>query len=79
MQKLIEEAFKAKSYFMKVSFDSDLQNIKIKLDEIEIQWIWRQILYLTLVWDNEFLNTSITMYADIIHDDDILRDRKETA
>jgi len=37
MQKLIEEAFKAKSYFMKVSFDSDLQNIKIKLDEIEIQ------------------------------------------
>jgi len=37
MQKLIEEAFKTESYFMKVSFDSDLQNIKIELDEIEIQ------------------------------------------
>jgi len=37
MQKLIEEAFEAESYFMKVSSDSDFQNIKTELDEIEIQ------------------------------------------
>ncbi len=39
MQKLIEEALEAESYFMKVSSDSDLQNTKTELDEIEIQWI----------------------------------------
>jgi len=37
MQKLIEEALEAESYFMKVSSDSDLQNIKTELNEIEIQ------------------------------------------
>jgi len=37
MQKLIEEALEAESYFMKVSFDSDFQNTKTELDEIEIQ------------------------------------------
>jgi len=37
MQKLIEEALEAESYFMKVSSDSDLQNTKTELDEIEIQ------------------------------------------
>ncbi len=79
MQKLIEEAFEAESYFMKVSSDSDFQNIKTELDEIEIQWIWRQISYFTFVWDNEFLNTSITMYADVIHDNHTSWSRKETA
>ncbi len=79
MQKLIEEAFKVESYFMKVSSDSDLQNTKTELDEIEIQRIWRQISYFTLMWDNEFLDMSITMYADIIHDDHTSWSRKETA
>ncbi len=60
-------------------FDSDFQNIKTELDEIEIQRIWRQILYLTFVWDNEFLDMSVTVYADVIHDDYTLQDRKETA
>jgi len=79
VQKLIEEALETESYFMKVSSDSDLQNIKTELDEIEIRRIWRQILYFTLVWDNEFLNMSITVYADVIHDDHTSWSRKETA
>jgi len=37
VQKLIEEVLEAELYFMKVSFDSDLQNTKTELDEIEIQ------------------------------------------
>ncbi len=39
VQKLIKEALEAESYFMKVFFDSDLQNTKTELDEIEIQQI----------------------------------------
>ena len=79
VQKLIKEVLEAESYFIKVSSDSNLQNTKTELDEIEIRWIWRQISYLTLVWDNEFLNISITVYADVIHDDHTSRSRKEIA
>ena len=79
VQKLIEKALEAELYFMKVSSDSDLQNTKTELDEIEIQRIRRQISYLTLVWDNEFLDTSITVYADVIHDDHTSQSRKKTA
>ena len=79
VQKLIEEALETESYFMKVSSDSDLQNTKTELDEIEIQRIWRQISYFTLMWDNEFLDMSITVYADVIHDGHTSRSRKETA
>jgi len=39
VQKLIKEALEAESYFMKVFFDSNLQNTKTELDEIEIQQI----------------------------------------
>ncbi len=55
---------------------------KTELDEIEVWRVWWQISYLTLVWDNEFLDTSVTVYADVIHDDYTLRrlrSRKETA
>ncbi len=79
VQKLIEEALEAESYFMKMSSDSDLQNTKTELDEIKIRWIWRQISYFTLVQDNEFLDMSITMYADVIHDDHTSWSWKETA
>jgi len=37
VQKLIEEALEAESYFMKVPSDSDLQNTKTELDEVEIR------------------------------------------
>ena len=79
VQELIEEALEAESYFMKVPSDSDLQNTKTELDEVEIRRIWRQISYFTLVWDNEFLDTSITVYAGVIHDDHTSRSRKGTA
>ncbi len=79
VQKLIKSVFEMKSYLLEMSSDSDLQHIETELNEIEVQRVWWQISYLTLMWDNEFLDTSITMYADIIHDDDTLRSRKETA
>ena len=79
VQELTEEALEAESYFMKVPSDSGLQNTKTELDGVEIRRIWRQISYFTLVWDNEFLDTSITVYADVIHDDHTPRSRKETA
>ncbi len=79
VQKFIKSVFEMRLYFLEMFFDSDFQNIKTELDEIEIQRIWRQILYLTFVWDNEFLDMSVTVYADVIHDDYTLQDRKETA
>jgi len=39
VQELIEEALEAESYFMKVPSDSDLQNTKTELDEVEIRRI----------------------------------------
>ncbi len=62
-----------------MSSDPGLQNAKTELDEVEIWRIWRQIPYLTFVWDNEFLDTSVTVYAGVIHDDHTLRGRKGTA
>ncbi len=79
VQKLIKSIFEMKSYFLEMSFDSDLQHIETEFNEVEVQRVWWQISYLTLMWNNEFLNMSITMYVNIIHDDDTLRDRKETA
>ncbi len=79
VQKLIKSVFEMKSYFLEMFSDSNLQHIETEFNEIEVQRVWWQILYLTLMWNNKFLNTSITMYADVIHDDDTLWDRKETA
>ena len=62
-----------------MSSDSDLQNIKTELNKIEIQWIKRQIMHLTFMWDDEFFNSMIAMNTCIIHDDYTLRSRKETA
>ncbi len=66
VQKLIEEALEAESYFMKVSSDLNLQNIKTELDEIKIRWIWRQITHLTFMKDDEFFYSTIAMNACII-------------
>ncbi len=69
VQKLIEEALEARPYLMKVPSDSGLQHTETELNEVEVRRVWWQISYLTPVWDNEFLDTSITVYADVIHDD----------
>ncbi len=79
VQKLIEEALEAESYFMKVSSDLNLQNIKTELDEIKIRWIWRQITHLTFMKDDEFFYSTIAMNACIIHDDYTSWDQKEIA
>ncbi len=69
MKKFTKIAFKMKPYLLEMSSDPGLQNTKTELDEIEIRRIGRQISYLTSVWGNEFLDTSVTVYAGVIHDD----------
>ncbi len=64
---------------MKVFSDSDLQNIKTELNEIEIQWIWRQIIHFTFMWNDEFFYSIIAMNVYVIHDDYTSQDQKETA
>ncbi len=55
--------------FLKMSSDSNFQHTETEFNEVEVWKVWWQISYFTFMWDNEFLNTSITMYADVIHDD----------
>jgi len=49
MEKFIKSAFKMGSYLLEMSSDSDLQNTKTELDEIEVRRVRWQISYLTLV------------------------------
>ena len=79
VQKITKSAFEMRSYLLEMSSDPGLQHTETELDEIEIRRIWRQISYFTSVWGNEFFDTSITVYAGVIHDDHTPRSRKETA
>ncbi len=59
--------------------DSNFQHTETEFNEVEVWKVWWQISYFTFMWDNEFLNTSVTMYVDVIHDDYTLQSWKETA
>jgi len=79
MEKFTKSAFKMRPYLLEMSSDSDLQNTKTELDEIEIRRIGRQITHLTSVSGDEFFDSTIAMNTRVIHDDYTLRSRKETA
>ncbi len=76
VQKFTKSAFEMR---LEMSSDPGLQHTETKLNEVEFRGVWWQISYLTPVWGNEFLDTSVTVYAGVIHDDYTLRGRKGTA
>ncbi len=59
----------SRSNLVKVTSYPGRQYTKTELNGVEVRGIWWQIPYFTPVRGNELLDTSVTVYAGVIHDD----------